>query len=93
MAYHLFKRGRPDTDFPEQVLLHSLNGVDVGNINHSTNFMRHLPFVGEEVKKKLKMFLTLRLPQTGCLPIGKIIADKATNKHRTRHFMFHYLRT
>ena len=49
--------------------------------------MRHLPFVGEEVKKKLKMFLTLRLPQTGCLPIGKIVADKATNKHRTRHFI------
>ena len=42
MVYHLFKKGRPDTDFPEQVLLHSLNGIDVGNINHSNFFLLHL---------------------------------------------------
>ena len=88
MAYHLFKRGRPDTDFPEHVVLHHLNGVDVGNINHSDKFVsKFLPFVGEEVKKKLIKFLTSRLPQTGCVPIGKIVADKATSKHRTRHFI------
>ena len=68
MAYHLFKRGRPDRDFPEQVLLHSLNGTDGGNINHSNIFpTKFLPIVGEEVKLKLKSFFTSRLPQTGPL--------------------------
>ena len=61
MAYHLFKRGRLDRDFPEQVLLHSLNGTDVRNINHSNIFpTKFLPIVGEEVKLKLKSFF---LPQ------------------------------
>ena len=59
MAYHLFKRGKLDTDFPEQVLLHYLNGIDVGNINHSKIFpTKFLPLVGEEVKLKLKSFFT-----------------------------------
>lgn len=88
MAYHLLKKGRPDTDFPEQVLLHNLNGVDVGNVNHSKNFVaKFLPYVAKEVKHRLIKFLTARLPQTGCVPIGKIVADKATTKHRTRHFI------
>ena len=70
------------------MLLHSLNGIDVGNINHSEIFpIKFLPIVGEEVKLKLKSFFTSRLPQTGCLPIGKIAADKVTHKHRTRQFI------
>ena len=88
IAYNILKKGRPDTDFPEHVLLQHINGVDVGNVNHCKNFVLHfLPCVGKAVKKKLISFLTSRLPQTGCVPVGKITADKATSKHRTRHFI------
>ena len=88
IAYHILKKGRPYQDFPDQVLLQSLNGVDVGNINNSVHFVsKFLPHVAEQVKSRLINFLTSKLPQTGCVPIGKIVADKATNKHRTRHFI------
>ena len=60
MAYHLFKKGRPDTDFPEQVLLHSLNGIDVGNINHSKIFpIKFLPIVAYQLEKLLLIKLLI----------------------------------
>ena len=88
IAYNLLKKGRPDTDFPDELLLQHLNGIDVGHINHTENFVRNfLPHIANEVKERLIFFLTSRMPQTGCVPIGKIVADKATSKHRTRHFI------
>ena len=71
------------------MLLHSLNGIDVGNINLSKIFpIKFLPIVGEEVKLKLKSFF---LPQDylklAVYQLKKIAADKATHKHRTRLFI------
>eukprot|EP00112_Aurelia_sp_Birch-Aquarium-sp1_P022977 Seg6674.3 transcript_id=Seg6674.3/GoldUCD/mRNA.D3Y31 product="hypothetical protein" protein_id=Seg6674.3/GoldUCD/D3Y31 len=52
ICYYLYMNGRPDSDFPELVLLHSLNCVDIG-----------------------------------FRPCGKVLADKATHKQRTRQFV------
>ena len=46
VAYFLLKTGRPDTDFVSLLYLHSANGSDVGDLNHSANFppkfLRHV---------------------------------------------------
>ena len=87
-CYYLFKKGRPDTDFPDLLLLQSMNELDVGEINHSEQFpAKFLPYVAEEVEHRLNSFLHNRLEQTGFRPVGKVIADKATFKHRTRQFV------
>ena len=52
ICYYLFKKGRPDTDFPT-----------------------------------LLYFLKQKLHQTGFRPACKILADKATHKHRSRQLM------
>eukprot|EP00112_Aurelia_sp_Birch-Aquarium-sp1_P013875 Seg2973.1 transcript_id=Seg2973.1/GoldUCD/mRNA.D3Y31 product="hypothetical protein" protein_id=Seg2973.1/GoldUCD/D3Y31 len=88
ICYYLFKKGRPDTDFPDLIVLHSMNGLDVGEINHSKVFpAKFLPFVAKEVEGRVTNFLNTRMEQTGFLPAGKVCADKATSKHRTRHFI------
>ena len=88
ICYYLFKKGRPDTDFPDLVVLHSMNGLDIGEINHSKVFpAKFLPFVAKEVEGRVKHFLNTRMEQTRFLPAGKVCADKATSKHRTRHFI------
>ena len=38
ISYFLLKNGRPDTDFTTMIYLHSANGCDIGDINHSYNF-------------------------------------------------------
>ena len=79
--------GRPYTDFESDVLTGKLNGVFVGDLNHSKNFPAHLrPFVDEVVTSKVKNFLT-SLKQTGHLPPLAISADKGTYKHRSRQFL------
>lgn len=88
ICYNLNKKGRPDTDFENEMLMHSLNGVDVGDINHSRLFpSKFIKYLSETVQSKVKVFLNSRLPQTGFPPAGKILADKATSKHRSKHFI------
>jgi hypothetical protein len=88
ICYRLWVTGRPDTDFPIEVLLAQMNGTDVGNINHSEDFPPQFQrFVADEVTRRVKQFFGTRLLQTGHLPAGKVSADKATSKHRTRHFV------
>lgn len=68
--------------------LQSVNGVDLGEINHSLQFPRgFLPFVAMKVKSRLNKFLSTRLPQTGHRPALNVLADKATSKHRTKQFV------
>ena len=59
IAYYLVKQGRPDTDFPTLVYLHSRNGCDVGDINHSYRFpAEFLKHVAGVVQDKLKDFFS-----------------------------------
>ena len=52
VCYYLFKRGKPYAEFEQLLLLHNLNNVKIGNLNHSIQFPRKfLPFVAGEVKK------------------------------------------
>lgn len=88
IAYKLYYKGRPYTDFEEEIALNIQNGCDMGDINHSIAFAKKfLPYVSNVVKNRLKAFLNNRLIQTGFQPPLKIIADKATWKHRTRQFI------
>ena len=85
IAYFLYKQGRPDTDFESIIFLHNSNGSDIGDINHSKNFPpKFIPFVGNEISEHLTMFLNTSLFQTGFKTCGKIGADKAAWKHRSR---------
>ena len=60
----------------------------MGNINHSEAFVKKfLINVSDVISNRLKNFLSERQIQTGFQPPPKIIADKATWKHRTRHFI------
>eukprot|EP00112_Aurelia_sp_Birch-Aquarium-sp1_P017083 Seg3933.2 transcript_id=Seg3933.2/GoldUCD/mRNA.D3Y31 product="hypothetical protein" protein_id=Seg3933.2/GoldUCD/D3Y31 len=80
--------GIPYTDFPDLIVLHSMNGLDVGEINRSKVFpAKFLPFVAKEVEGRVTNFLSTRMEQTGFLPAGKVCADKATSKHRSHHFI------
>ena len=87
-CYYLFKKGRPDTDFPDLILLQSMNELDVGEINHSETFpAKFLPYVTEEVEHRVHQFLNNRLDQTGFRPVGRVVADKTTYKHQTGQFV------
>lgn len=84
---NLFKKGRPDMDFPDLILLQSMNEQDVGEVKYSEKFpARFHSHVAEEVEHSVHQFWNNRLNQTGFRPAGKVLADKATHKHRTRQF-------
>ena len=87
-CYKIYYRGRPYTDYEDQVFLLHKCGVDVGDINHSYKFpQKFLESVAEVVKDNVKCYLKNPLPQTGFAPPVKVLADKATYKHRTRQFV------
>ena len=88
IAYFLLKNGRPDTDFTALVYLHTVNGSDVGDINHSHNYVpKFLKHLANILENKLKSHLSSRLEQTGHLPPTKVVADKATWQHQTRQLI------
>ena len=88
ICYYMFKKGRPDSDFPTLLYLHSSNDSDIGDINHSPEYpSQFLPAVAGEIQSKVKCFLKKKLPQTGFRPACKILADKATHKHRSCQLM------
>ena len=88
LSYYLLKHGRPSEDFTGLVSMLVKFGVDMGDLNHSFNYVGKF---GKEVSRvvqgRLKRHLANRLPQTGCLPPCKILADKATHKHWTRQLI------
>ncbi len=87
-CYYLFKKARPDTDFPDLLLLQSMNELDIGELNHCEKFpAKFIPYVAEEVEHRVN-FLNNRLDQTAFRPVGKVVADKATYKHRTQQFVY-----
>ena len=85
VAYYLLKQGRPNTDFPVLVNILAAAGVDIGDLNHSSEFVAHWgPVCASVIQKKLKTYLGTALLQTGYRPPCKGVADKATWQHYTR---------
>ena len=88
IAYFQLKRGRPDTDFTSLIYLHSVNGCDIGDINHSSRYPgKFLVHLSEVLEKELKHYLSSNLEQTGYKPPTKVVADKATWQHQTRQLI------
>ena len=87
ICYVEYKEGNSKRHFETEILKAVLNGVDMGDINHSDQFVRKFrPFVRREIHEKTKQFLNSRLEQTGFYPAMNISADKGTNVHRSRQF-------
>jgi hypothetical protein len=85
IAYYLVKMGRPNSDFTSIVNILSKAKVDVGDINHSSEFVANwAPVCATVIEEKLKKYFQTVLPQTGQRPPAKGVADKATWKHVTR---------
>ena len=88
ICYFLYTRAKPFTDFEFLLLLHNLNGVKIGNINHSRKFAaKFLPFVATVIKERKIEFITSRMIQTGFRPPLALTADLATFRLKCRHFM------
>ena len=84
MCTKLLLRGRPYTDYGDDVILLYMNGAAVGELNHSWKFR---PFLCTVITQRVKKFACTLLLQTGHLPVVNITADKATYKHDTRQFL------
>ena len=83
-SYYLLKKGRPG-DFTELLSMQQKNKVDIGDLNHSENFVRKIAgSFSNVIMKRVKHHLSNRLVQTGCLPPCKVIEDGATSRHDTR---------
>ena len=83
ICYHLFKKGRPFSDYPELVATKKASGSFTGETNHSNEFPRHfLNSVAHVVNEKNKANFNAPLLHTGFQPTVKLIADKNTIKHR-----------
>ena len=87
ICYDGYKSGLSNRGFESEILKAQLNGLDVGNINHSKEFYSWFrPFVANEVRHCVNKYFSSRLPQTGFLPPLNLQADKGTNCRRTRQF-------
>ena len=83
--HFLYRKGRPFTDYPEQVAMMVKGKIYMGDINQSKNlaaeFLEHL---AAECREEIKVMFDEVLPQTSFRRPVKIVADKDTTKHRTR---------
>ena len=85
---NLYLKGRPYTDFEDSILLQNLNGLFMGDLNHSRKFPAAFrTCVYEEIQNRLKTFFSSHLKQTGFKPSMNIAFDKSTYKHRPRQFV------
>ena len=86
IAYQIMYHGEALTSYERKVAALSMNGVDVGNINHSKNFPIALisPFKNI-VSSKLKLIVKSPLPCTDEGPPIALIDDKSKIKHEERH--------
>jgi hypothetical protein len=85
ICYYLLRYGRPHSDFVLLVNVLAKSGVDVGELNHSHEFVSKWSVAcAEVVDGRLKGYFGTRLPQTGQRPSVKVMADGATWKHMSR---------
>ena len=74
-------------NFGQEILNFALNGLDVHEINHSSElYSNFMPLVSEQVTERLKSFFSSRLDHTGFKPPVNLQVDKVINVHRTRQF-------
>ena len=87
LCYAGYQRGSSKRNFEQDIFILVLNGVDLGNINHSKEFYsEYMPYVSNEISGQVKRFFKSRLEQTGFRPPLNLQADEGTNCHRTRQF-------
>ena len=85
ICHFLYRKGRPFTDYPEQVAMMVKGKIYMGDINHSEHFAAEfLERLAAECREEIKVMFDEVLPQTGFRRPVKIVADKDTTKHRTR---------
>lgn len=87
-AYKIVKLGQSYANFETEVSLLHMNGVDVGDINHSRKFASQIvSAIFDVAVTKVKQVIRSELPTTGRpRPVG-LLADKLTKKHRTGHIV------
>ena len=87
-AFYLLSNGRPCSDFTQLLSMQHSNGADIGDINHSTDFISNMAqSFSKAITSRIKEHLSTRLPQTGCLPPCKVVEDGATYRHDTRQLV------
>jgi hypothetical protein len=65
-----------------------VNGLDMGDINHSKKFVTSfLPALAGEVQKRWSNFLASPMVATGCWPPVSVMADKATHQRNMRQLI------
>lgn len=84
LKYSGIKQTKPMSTFSDDVLTAKLNGTDVGNINHSPSFVKHIDnSIYETMKDNLSVALETVLPCTNQKrPLGMVM-DKMTLAKRT----------
>ena len=87
LCYAGYLIGSCKRNVEQEILQSVLNGLDVGDINHSSEFHSNfMSFVSEQVTERLKSFISSRLEHTGFKPPVNLQADKGINVHITRQF-------
>ena len=85
LSYYLLHQGRPESDYTTLVDILDRSGSDVGDLNHSFNFVRKWSqSCSRVIERRVQTFFSSRLPQTGQKPKAKVNTDSATWQHRTR---------
>ena len=87
LCYAGYLIGSCKRNVEQEILQSVLNGLDVGDINHSSEFHSNfMSFVSEQVTERLKSFFSSRLEHTGFKQPVNLPADKGINVHITRQF-------
>ena len=87
-AFYLLSNGRPCSDFTQLLSMQHSNGADIGDINHSPDFISNMAkSFSNVITSRIQNHLSTRLKQTGCLPPCKVVEDGATYRHDTRQLV------
>ena len=82
--YQGIKQGKNRVDFEEDMLKAKLNGLDVGDINHSRKFAKSLDdAIYDEVKYNIKKNMEMELDATKKKRPAGLLMDKMTPNRRT----------
>ncbi len=78
LCYKLYVKGRPFSDYEDDVLILKRANGNAGELNHSRKFpAAFLLHASNEVKSRMKQFLSSKMEQTGHRPPLALSADKA----------------
>ena len=87
-AFYLLSNGRPCSDFTQLLSMQHSNGADIGELNHSPDFISNMAkSFSTVITSRIQTHLSSRLKQTGCLPPCKVVEDGATYRHDTRQLV------